>query len=267
MVKSSVADETRFPIIKELTHLAYKLGETIFPPEWIPEGDYNGVVKELREKMKNYKIQLTYLPETSDNLLVYLPSLLLPSGFNVTPFPISLWSENFYSNLNKNPVGHDYVYEFCGDCTGMWEGNKEQKQQCIKQLIKLFEPDETNKFTHGIDAIRLRKIIKRLSYSQLEKSERLLKKHGFKDAIFETTSYYTAGMNNKFIEKWDIRDANRVDNYYYGYALSLSYSHPEESEGDSNLSILLYSRGSYPRKMTMLTSDSLKFLEELAQLF
>lgn len=279
MANSSILFETRFPIIKSLTDCAYKLDETAFPLEWIPEGDYNGVVKELREKMKNYKIQFVYIPKTNAYLLVYLPSLILPSEFNATPFPKTLRGEIYYLNLNKDYVGNGHLYEFNDDGGNveMWGKDEEQIKQYVKRLRMLFESDETGGMTlggdatdrviHGIDAIRLRKQIKRLSSTQLEKSEKLLKKHGFKDATFETTSHYNADRN-KSIGEWDIRNANRLDDDFNGYALALSYKyHNEEFEGNPNLiSILLYARGFFPER-AMLTSDSLKFLEELAQLF
>ena len=53
MTKSSTMRKARLPIIRSLSDYAYKVGEISFPPEWIPEGDYNSVVKEIKERMKD----------------------------------------------------------------------------------------------------------------------------------------------------------------------------------------------------------------------
>jgi len=265
------AHVTRLPIIETLTRKAYKVGEIAFPPEWIPKGDYKGVVKELRGKLKKYKIQLVYMPGTSDDILVYLPPFMLSSRFEATPFPIVIVNGNCRSNLNKSSIGYG-IYEFGegGEITGMCGGTKERRLKYIEELKEQFESHES-KFTHGVDAIRLMKLLKKLSFSQLEKFERLIDNQGFR---FKTALTYGNGIlgHNKSLTQWDIADALKqqgTDPVITNTRLAVSYKYNDDRyEGNPHtISILLYSDIHHSDIPHMLTNRDLEFLEELAQLF
>jgi hypothetical protein len=273
MAESSTMRKARFPVIRTLSDYALKVGEIPFPPDWIPEGDYNGVVKELKEKMKDYNIQLVHIPKVDDDMLIYLPPLLLPSRFEATPFPINVRksrgneADNYLNcGIDKNSRGPGHVYEFDerGDYLGMWEGEEERKLHYVEKLRKLFESDKPELMS-GIDAIRLRKIVKEFSFTQLEESKKLFRQHGFEGATFKTTSHYACG-GKEFISQLDIVNARKrnFEKPNNDYSLYVWYKYSDKNFKDSPniISILIHSGNHH-----MLTSESLKFLEEFCYLF
>jgi len=272
-------DKTEFPVIESLSKCTYKVGEIAFLPEWVPEGDYDGVVKELREEIDDYNIQLIYMPGFDADMLVYLPPLSLPSGFNATPFPISVRNRaddsafhlrddsGFHLNfgVDKNPkyYGHVYALDDGGDYFGMWGSTKEERMRYVKKLRELLESGGTETI-NGIDAIRLVNEIEGLSPTQVEETERLVRKHEF-SATFGICSHYRP-HRDRYISKWEITNAGKERKTKFGTShielASLYKQFDDRYEGKPNtISVVFYSKDS------MLTSDDLKFLEEFSHLF
>jgi len=265
--------KSTFPVIKELSDDAYKVGEIRFPPEWIPEGNYTGVVKELKEAMGDYRIQLVYIPSVDDHILVYLPPLVLPSGFDATPFPRNVRrhrraGEDYYLNcgVGKETKHRDSVFEFDGrgDYVGICRSDKKEMMNYIKELRELFESDGTETI-NGIDAIRLRKVIRGLSVTRIEQAKKMLREHNFKGATFHTDSHRISGQK-EFVSQFSIDDACVGSDFYddRNFELYASYEYSDDRfEGSPNIvSILLYSGSN-----SVLAGNGLEFLEEFAHLF
>jgi hypothetical protein len=253
------------PVIEELSDKAYLVHEFPLLPEWIPDWNYDGVVRELKEEISDYHVKFVYIPSSSGDLLVYLPPLQLPSGFDATPLPVSIRKQSKSAEPNfelkwgvdNAPVYRDHVYSFDqrGEVQGLWGSDGGRMGKYVDGLKRSLESAGTETMG-GINALRLMKFDRTLSYAAVERAQRLLKKHGF-GATFDIRSHQPS-HRNRSIGQWEISTDSKAR-----IVLAGSYkSRDEMHDGNPrSLSIVLSSGNS------MLTGDDLKVLEEFCHLF
>jgi hypothetical protein len=280
MSRESIAKDMKsagFPVIESLSNCVYRVGEIPFSPDWIPKGEYNGIIKELKSVMDGYSIQLVYLPSVNNDALAYLPPILLPSGFDVTPFPKNIrYSEDDGFNLNcgfeKEYIDNRsslFAFDGGGDYQGLWEPEKEKWIGYMNELKGLFESGSGDwERINVIDAIRLRKKTGDFSHARLEDSRRFFRKHGFKSAVFETRSLI--GEHNNYrehISQLDITNAHKEpdqESNVRGIRMAVSYRDNDDRYvgSPSMLSVLVCSG-----RDSFLDGGDLRIMEDFAGMF
>lgn len=248
-----------FPVMDALSTKGYLVGEIPFSAESIPAGSYTGPAGEIVKMAGDCKVQLVYLPGISEDLLVHLPPLSLPSGYNATLFPAAVCGNDRMS-VSKTPTNREHVYPFGdGDFRGRWGIEEKEREHYVANLREFLESGKT---THGIDAIHLGKISeKRPSNAQVERAARLLQKYGFGNASFSVASYYSGLEGRLRTGEWAIARALNSASGDSPYSMDVSSTNRHDSM-HNQVSIMLYANMG-----SMLSSGGMQFLDEFSRIF